>query len=251
MSFADHIISRQSIAVPVYCSGIEDRTIAKILSKSSLTEYDFLALLSDRADGFLEEIAQKAARRTRMHFGNTVTLFTPLYISNHCENVCPYCSFARHHDIVRSHLSLDEIAEEAQRISATGMRHILLLTGEAPSMVPVPYLEKVIRLLRDYFSSVAIEIYPLTTEEYRRLIDAGADALTLYQETYHRERYERLHRGGPKADYLFRLGAPERACESGIRSVTVGALYGLSDWRSDAFFAALHAHYLQQHYPEV
>jgi 2-iminoacetate synthase len=251
MAFAEYLSSWKSFDFDRFTATIDDAAVSRVLRKQTLTEQDFLTLLSEKADRFLEEIARKAAQRTRLHFGNAVMLFTPMYISNHCENVCPYCSFARHHDIVRGHLSLEEIAEEARRICSTGMRHILLLTGEAPAMVPVDHLEGVIRLLRNYFSSVAIEIYPLTGDDYRRLIDAGADSLTLYQETYDRQRYERLHRGGPKADYLFRLGAPERAAESGIRTVTVGALYGLSDWRSDAFYTALHARYLQQHYPAV
>jgi 2-iminoacetate synthase len=174
-----------------------------------------------------------------------------MYISNYCTNVCPYCSFAKHHDIIRSHLSIDAIRQEAKRISDNGIRHILVLTGESPLMVPVSYLEKAIVEIKKHFTSVTIEIYPLTENEYSRLLSAGADALTLYQETYAEHHYRLLHPTGPKADYQFRLDAPERACCAGMRSVTVGALYGLYHWRTDAFFAGLHAAYLQNKFPAV
>ncbi len=251
MSFYKVIDSYRSFDINGYCSSVTRAAIDRILAGSTLSERDFLALLSDAADERLEAMAQKAASLTRLHFGRAVVLFTPMYISNYCDNVCPYCSFAHHHDIVRSHLALQEIEEEAQRISANGIRHILVLTGEAPSKVPIGYLEDAIRVLRNHFSSVAIEIYPLSADNYARVISAGADMLTLYQETYNEPHYVYLHTTGPKADYRFRLDAPERACATGMRAVTVGALYGLYDWRSDAFFAALHAAYLQNKFPAV
>jgi 2-iminoacetate synthase len=226
-------------------------TIERLLASPHLAPDEFPALFTDAADDTLEPIARKAALLTRQHFGNAIILFTPMYISNYCENVCPYCSFACQHNIVRSHLSLPEIEQEAKRISSSGIRHLLVLTGEAPDMVSIDYLEEAVRLLRKYFSSVAIEIYPLTGDGYRRLFAAGADMLTLYQETYNESRYAELHTVGPKADYRFRLDAPERACAAGMRSVTIGALFGLHDWRQEAFATALHAAYLQKKYPAV
>ena len=251
MSFYDRVSEFRDFDIAGFCTKTDAHDVERALNRSSLSDKDFLILLSEQADRFLEPMAQTAAACTRRHFGNAVILFTPMYISNYCENVCPYCSFARQHGIIRSHLSRAEIEAEAKRISESGIRHLLLLTGEAPSMVPVSYLEKVITLLRGYFSSVTIEIYPLSAKDYARLITAGADGLTLYQETYVQPRYEQLHRGGPKADYRFRLDAPERACMNGMRTVTVGALYGLADWRTDAFMTALHAAYLQAKYPSV
>lgn len=251
MSFSSVIDSFHSFSIGDYCASVTNDTVDVILGRSSLSPYDFLALLSDTADSRLETTAQKAARLTKNHFGSTVILFTPMYISNYCDNSCPYCSFAKQHDIIRKHLSLQEIEEEAKKICAGGIRHLLLLTGEAPLKVSVPYLERVITLLRRFFSSISIEIYPLSGDDYARLIVAGADMLTIYQETYDETLYRRLHGKGPKKNYRFRLEAPERACENGIRGVTVGALFGLSDWRSDAFFTALHAAYLQKHYPSV
>jgi 2-iminoacetate synthase len=225
--------------------------VEAILERDTLTEKDYLALLSDAAAPFLEQMAQKADRITRRHFGNVIFIFTPLYISNYCDNSCAYCSFGRQQTIRRRHLSFDEIRAEALRISAGGIRHVLVLTGEARAKATPAYCEGALRILRDYFSSIAIEIYPLTEGEYHDLIGCGADGLTIYQETYEEDRYGMLHSGGPKQDYGFRLEAPERACRQGIRSVTVGALLGLSDPVRDAFSAGLHAAYLQRTFPEV
>jgi 2-iminoacetate synthase len=251
VSFAEIIDSYRSFDIKAYCASVSAESIDLVLSKQSINDLDFLALLSDAADCRLEAMARRSAKLTRRHFGSVIVLFTPMYISNYCDNVCPYCSFSHQRNIVRSHLSLPEIDQEAARISAGGIRHILVLTGESPSKVPVGYLEDAVRLLRRHFSSVAIEIYPLSQTDYARLVDAGADMLTIYQETYDEPRYARLHPAGPKADYRFRLDAPERACAAGMRAVTVGALYGLHEWRFDAFFAGLHAAYLQRRFPSV
>lgn len=251
MSFSEILEQYQTFDIDAFSASITTDTIDRILGKSHITITEYCALLSDAADGRIEQIAQRAAQTTRKQFGSAIILFTPMYISNLCSNSCPYCSFAHHHDIMRTHLSIDEIEIEARRISETGIRHILVLTGEAPKKASPDYLEEAVSLLRRYFSSVAIEIYPLSGEGYRRLVDAGADMLTLYQETYHRETYVRLHKNGPKADYTFRIDAPERGCRAGMRSVTVGALFGLYHWQSDAFHTALHAEFLQKQYPSV
>lgn len=251
MSFFDLVQSLNDLDVDKFCSEVTPQKIKAILSKDYLSEYDFLSLLSDAAEPFLEEIAQKAAVLTSKYFGKTIKIFTPLYISNYCQNKCSYCSFASQHHINRRHLSLDEVRAEAEKISHSGIRHILLLTGEAPSLVTLKYIKDSVELLREYFSSVAIEIYPMTSEAYAELIDAGVDGLTIYQETYNQTLYKKLHTGGPKADYRFRLETPERASAQGIRSVTIGALFGLHNWRSEAFFTASHASFLQKKFPSV
>lgn len=225
--------------------------VAAIIRSDRLTPRDFLALLSDAAEPHLEAIARRAHQLTRQHFGNVIFLFTPLYISNYCRNRCLYCAFAGQHRIRRRHLEPDAIANEARRIAEQGIRHILILTGEDPERATVQYLETAIRVITRHFSAVGIEVYPMDEADYGRLIDAGVDSLTIYQETYHRSLYAELHAGGPKADFNYRLEAPERACRRHIRQVNVGALLGLRPFHTDAFFAALHADYLQRRFPAV
>jgi 2-iminoacetate synthase len=227
-----------------------DKLVA-ILSKDTLSIDDFYHLLSPAASSLLEEMAQKARVITRRHFGSSIFLFTPLYISNICDNRCPYCSFAKQHSIVRSHLSIEEIRQEAECIAETGIRHVLLLTGESRRAASPQYLRSAVEVLRKTFSSISLEVYSLTGDEYQLLVDAGVDGLTIYQETYNRDLYKKLHAGGPKEDYEFRITTPERAAEAGIRSATVGALYGLYDWRTEAFISGLHAYYLQRTYPSL
>lgn len=250
-SFELIVDSYSNFNIEEYCKSITVDKVDRALSKKSLTPEDFLTLISPAADLRLEEMASKASLLTLHHFGRATVLFTPLYISNYCDNICPYCSFSKRHQITRIHLTFEQIEEEAKRISETGIRHILLLTGESRSKTPIDYIEKSVVILKKYFSSIAIEIYPLTEDEYKRLIKAGVDMLTIYQETYNKEKYLKLHKGGPKADYTFRLEAPERACRAGIRAVGIGALYGLYKWEYDAFFTALHASFLQKKFPSV
>jgi 2-iminoacetate synthase len=185
------------------------------------------------------------------HFGRTIQLFIPLYISNYCSNQCLYCGFNRTHAIARRKLTPAQIEGEARAIAATGMQHILLLTGEAPEVTPMEYIEASVRLLKKYFASVAIEIFPVDEASYVRLRQAGADGLTLYQEVYDPEIYRRLHPAGPKADYRWRLDAPERGARAGLRAVNIGALIGLGDPRREVFYGALHARYLDDRYLDV
>ena len=227
------------------------RKIESALAKDNPSDLDFLALLSEAAKDYLEPMARKAEALTRRHFGNSMLIFTPLYISNICDNLCPYCSFARHRRIDRRHLSFDEIRRESVAIAQTGIRHILVLTGESRRLAGPDYLTESIRIVKNEFSTVSLEVYPLTKEEYAGCARAGADALTLYQETYDEAAYAALHQGGPKEDYRFRLDAPERACQAGMRAVTVGALMGLGDPDSEAFFTGMHARYLQKNHPAV
>ncbi|RJP29593.1 MAG: 2-iminoacetate synthase ThiH [Candidatus Omnitrophota bacterium] len=230
---------------------VRDDRITKIINKDSLREEDFLCLLSDAATGFLEQIAVKARNITIKNFGRVICLYAPLYLSNYCENECLYCGFSNRNKIKRKRLSKDELGTEAKAIRDTGIRHILVLTGESRKMSALPYISECIETLREYFTSISIEIYPLESAEYKELINTGADGLAIYQETYDRTRYQELHSGGPKSDYLYRLDAPERACMAGIRSVSIGALLGLSEFRKDIFFTGLHASYLQRKFPSV
>lgn len=236
---------------PAFFTGVTQKDVGLVLAKDRLTVEDYLILLSPAAAGRLEEMARRAQRETRRHFGRTVQLFAPLYVSDYCVNGCVYCGFRRRAGFARRQLSLGEVAREAGIISNMGIKHILLLTGEHPEKAGVAYIADCVRVLKDYFSSVAIEVYALTGEQYEKLAAAGVDGMTMYQEVYQPEIYGRLHPAGPKRDYLFRLNAPERACRAGMRTVTVGALLGLAPWRQEAFFTGLHAAYLQEHYPAV
>ncbi len=225
--------------------------VARALRQDRLSVEDYGALLSPAAADRLEEMAARATWETRKHFGNSVQLFTPLYIANYCENHCVYCGFNCHNRIVRGRLSAAEIEEELQAIAATGLREILLLTGESRHQSGVGYIGEAVRLAARYFSTVSLEIYPLNTDEYAYLHQCGADFVCVYQETYNPDRYEQVHRRGPKRVYPYRFHAQERALRGGMRGVAFGALLGLDDFRSDAFAVGLHAHFLQQKYPRA
>ena len=209
-------------------------------------------LLSEVVDSFLEPLAQKAHALTVQNFGKTMQLYTPLYVSNYCENQCVYCGFnCINTAIERKKLSLEEVDIEARAIAQSGLRHILLLTGESRKYSSVEYIEQCVRILRKYFKSISLEVYSLDEDEYSRLIDAGVDGLTVYQETYDPDRYKELHLAGPKTDFLYRLKTVDRAARAGMRSINIGALLGLSCWRSDVFSAIVHAYYLQRTYPSL
>ncbi|MFZ1985053.1 MAG: 2-iminoacetate synthase ThiH [Desulfatitalea sp.] len=225
--------------------------VERVLVKETLEALDFLTLLSPAAARFLEPMAQKARRLTVQYFGRTIQLFIPLYIANYCVNQCAYCGFNRSHAIERRKLSLAEIEAEARAIAATGMRHLLVLTGEAREVTPMDYIEAAIRLLKKYFASVSIEMFPMQEADYHRLKAAGADGLTLYQEVYDPAIYREVHLAGPKTDYRFRLDAPERGARAGFRAVNIGALLGLGEKRREVFFTGLHAGYLDDRYLET
>ncbi len=232
-------------------AGVSEARVRRALSRDVLSQDDFLTLLSPGAEPFLEAMAQRAHAVTLRQFGRSIQLFTPLYISNFCTNHCTYCSFAATHSFKRDHLDMAQIEGEAKRLATTGLRQILLLTGDARRKASPEYIAEAVRVVSRYFPSVGLEVYAMTTDEYRQMADAGADLLTIYQETYDKELYHNLHPKGPKSDYAFRLDAPARACEAGFRQVAVGALLGLGEPHLDTFRAATHAHQLQARYPEV
>lgn len=225
--------------------------VLRALSRERLYPEDLLALLSPSAKPHLEEMAQKAHRLTVQNFGRSIALFTPLYLANYCNNSCVYCSFNANNQIVRRKLTFYEVEQEGKAIAATGLQHLLLLTGESRQHSGPDYLEACVKRLRPFFASLGIEVYPLEQEEYRRLYEAGVDVLTIFQEAYDEEIYASVHPAGPKRNHRYRLDAPERACRAGIPSVNIGALLGLGEWRDEAFFTALHVEYLQQCYPDV
>ena len=210
---------------------------------------DFKALLSPAAAPFLEEMARKAHGETQRHFGNTVYLFTPLYIANYCENYCIYCGFNCHNHIQRMKLTMEQIQHEMEIIAQSGMEEILILTGESRAQSDVAYIGEACKLARKYFRMVGLEIYPVNTEEYRYLHQCGADYVTVFQETYDTDKYEQLHLLGHKRVWPYRFDAQERALRGGMRGVAFSALLGLSDFRKDALATGLHAYLLQRKYP--
>ncbi len=225
--------------------------VRRALSKDVLSPEDFGALLSPAAAPFLEQMAQRAQAETRKHFGNSVQMFTPLYIANYCENYCIYCGFNCHNKIRRAKLDMAEIERELQAIAASGLQEILLLTGESRSMSPVEYIGEACKLARKYFRVIGIEIYPLNVDEYAYLHECGVDYVTVFQETYNADKYKTLHLGGHKRIFPYRLNAQERALKGGMRGVGFAALLGLSDFRKDAFATGLHAYLLQRKYPHA
>ena len=225
--------------------------VRSALNKDTLSPEDFAALLSPAAFPFLEEMAHKAQHETRKHFGNSVCMFTPLYIANYCENECVYCGFNCKNKIHRARLTYEEIDQELAAIAKTGLKEILILTGESRHMSDVEYIGEALKLARKYFSTIGIEIYPLNSDEYHYLHECGADFVSVYQETYNPVKYEQMHISGPKRVYPYRLNAQERALMGGMRGVAFGALLGLDDFRKDAFASGMHAYFIQQKYPHA
>ena len=227
------------------------KDVRRALEKETCSIEDFKALLSPAAAPFLEEMAQRARHETGKHFGNTVYLFTPLYLANYCENYCVYCGFNCFNHIKRLKLTPEQIEREMQIIAASGMEEILLLTGESRNMSDISYIGEACKLARKYFRMVGLEIYPVNTEEYRYLHECGADYVTVFQETYDLEKYESMHLLGHKRVYPYRFDAQERALRGGMRGVAFSALLGLADFRKDALASALHVYFLQRKYPQA
>lgn len=225
--------------------------VVRALQKNSIGIEDFKALLSPAAEPFLEQMAEKARIETRKHFGNTVYLFTPLYIANYCENYCVYCGFNCYNDIRRMKLTMEQIEHEMKIIADSGMEEILILTGESRSKSDVKYIGEACKLARKYFRMVGIEIYPVNVDDYRYLHECGVDYVTVFQETYDSVRYEQLHLLGHKRVFPYRFEAQERALMGGMRGIACSALLGLSNFRKDALASALHVYYLQRKYPHA
>lgn len=225
--------------------------VKRAINNDSRTPEDFKALLSPAALPFLEEIAQKAQEETRKHFGNSIYMFTPLYIANYCENYCIYCGFNCHNKINRAKLTLEEIDKEMKAIAETGLQEILILTGESKKMSDVRYIGEACKIARKYFKVIGIEVYPMNSDDYAYLHECGVDFVTVFQETYNSDKYETLHLEGHKRIFPYRFYAQERAICGGMRGVGFAALLGLDDFRKDAFATGMHAYLLQRKYPHA
>ena len=225
--------------------------IERALSHETCSIEDFKAFLSPAAAPYLEQMARKAEEITKNHFGNTVYIFTPLYIANYCQNYCIYCGFNCHNKIRRAQLNEEEIEKEMAAIAETGLQEILILTGESKTKSNVEYIGKACEIARKYFKVIGLEVYPMNSDEYAYLHKCGADYVTVFQETYNSDKYETLHLAGHKRIFPYRLNTQERALKGGMRGVGFAALLGLDDFRKDAFATGYHAYLLQRQYPHA
>ena len=225
--------------------------VERALSKDTCNIEDFKALLSPAAAPYLEQMARKAENETKKHFGNTVYIFTPIYIANYCQNYCIYCGFNCYNNIHRKKLSFEEIEHEMKVIADTGMEEILILTGESRKYSDVEYIGESVKIARKYFKNIGIEIYPVNVDEYRYLHECGVDYVTVFQETYNPVKYETLHLLGHKRVWPYRFDAQERALMAGMRGAGFSALLGLDDFRKDALATALHVYYHSRKYPHA
>jgi 2-iminoacetate synthase len=250
-SFSDILDSFNDFDFEEYFQKVSDEDIKSSLQKSSLDIFDFLNLLSKKAQNYLEEMAKIAYNHKIRHFGRVIQLYIPIYVSNYCNSNCKYCGFSKKNRIKRKHLTLDEIEKEAKEIAKGGIKHILLLTGEAKNIANLDYLIDAISVLKKYFDSIAIEVYPMEEAEYKKLVEAGADTLTIYQEVYDKDIYKDVHTSGQKKDYFYRLNTPLRGAKAGFRAVNIGTLFGLGEVKKEAFFSGLHAKYLMDKFINV
>jgi 2-iminoacetate synthase len=218
--------------------------VARALAAPRPSLDDFAALISPAAGGALETLAARAHDLTRRRFGRVIRLFAPLYVSNECINHCAYCGFSRDNPILRVTLTVAEVVREARALAAQGFRNLLLVAGEHPRFVAAPYLADCTRAVREVMPAVSLEVGPMETPDYVPLVDAGAEGLVVYQETYDRGAYAQVHTAGPKKDFDWRLATPERAYAAGFRRLGIGALFGLADWRLEALAVAAHAQWL-------
>lgn len=225
--------------------------VLRALDSKNRSVEDFAALLSPAAKPLLEEIARAAKMETRTRFGNSINIFTPIYIANYCENYCIYCGFNCKNEIRRAKLNEGEIAREMEAIAKTGLREILILTGESRTHSGVEYIGRSCEIARNYFNIVGLEVYPLNSDEYAYMRECGADYVTVFQETYNPNKYATLHLAGHKRIFPYRVNAQERALLGGMRGVGFAALLGLDDFRKDAFATGLHAHLIQRKYPHA
>ena len=228
-----------------------EEDVKRALAKVYTDVEDFAALLSPAALPHLEEIAKKAQKETRKHFGYNIYMFTPLNIANYCEIYCIYCGFNCHNRIRRAKLDREGIEKEMQAIAETGLKEILILTGESRKMSDVSYIGMACEIARKYFNVVGLEVYPMNSDEYAYLHKCGADYVTVFQETYNDEKYETLHLAGHKRVFPYRLNSQERAIMGGMRGVGFAALLGLDDFRKDAFATGMHAYLIQRKYPHA
>ncbi len=245
-----HNLTSKSASLNATLSKITTDDVKKCIQDkfSGFSLNKLITLLSPAAEEELEKLAITAKEITLQRFGKTMQLYAPLYLSSYCINKCLYCGFNTTHKISRKRLSIDEAVSEAETIYDLGFRDLLLVSGEDKSHISIEYLEKLTNILRNKFSTISIEIYPMNRDEYKRLFNAGVDGVTLYQETYDKKIYEKFHQGGPKSSYEKRLFFQEEAAISGMRRLGLGSLLGLSDWRFECLAMGVHAEYLMKKY---
>ena len=237
----------EDIEAAIYAKTAKE--VEAALSKSRLNVEDFMALISPAAAPYLEQMAALSRKYTLQRFGKTIQFYIPLYLTNSCSNHCIYCGFNHTNDLKRIILTEEQIRQEVAAIKQIGdFQHILLVTGENPCDAGADYIEQAIRIVKDHFASISIEVQPLKEEEYRQLAQAGLNAVYCYQETYHKERYKIYHPKGMKSKFDWRLEGFDRMGRAGIHKIGLGVLIGLEDWRTDATFMAMHLRYLQKHY---
>lgn len=224
------------------------KDVEAVLEKDTISLEDFKVLISPASKDFIEPMAKRSHEQTKKRFGNTIQMYSPMYLSNECQNICTYCGFSMTNQIPRKTLTEEEILQEIKYIKSLGYDHILLVTGEAHKTVGVAYLQNAIQLIRKYFSNISIEVQPLRQEEYELLITEGLYGVLVYQETYHKATYKTHHPKGRKSNFDYRLDTPDRLGKAGIHKIGLGALFGLEDWRVDSFYTALHLKYLQKTY---
>lgn len=227
------------------------KEVKSLLEKKEFNLTDFYKLISPSAKKYLEDIVVRAQNITRKRFGNTIKLYVPLYLSNHCQSNCTYCGFSSKNRVKRYTLSLKEVTKELKKIKEMGFDNLLLVTGEAPDIVDIEYLEKVAAVARKYFNSVSIEIYSLDKKGYERLNKAGVEGITIYQETYIKELYNKYHISGIKSDYKKRINTPAKAAKANFRKIGLGILLGLSNWRKDSIYLIHHLYFLMKKYWKV
>lgn len=246
MSFVDVFNSLTSGALAAQSEHATPADVDAALAQRRRNLSDFATLISPVAGRgpYLEEMARRSQQATLKHFGRTIRLFAPLYLSNECINICKYCGFSRDNPILRVTLSLEQVRAEARYLWEEGFRHILLVAGEHPHFVSKRYLRDCVAALRPDWPGISLEVGPLETEDYVALVEAGAEGLVVYQETYDRAVYAAMHTSGPKMNFDWRLETPERAYAAGFKRLGIGALLGLAPWRTEALNVAAHAEYL-------
>ncbi|WP_301743780.1 2-iminoacetate synthase ThiH [uncultured Duncaniella sp.] len=228
--------------------------VRRVLAKARrnvkpLTPEEFAILISPAADAFLEEMAQLSRHYTLERFGNTISMYIPMYVSNACTNKCVYCGFNHDNPFTRTTLTFDQIEDECKAIKDLGpFENLLIVSGEYPSLCGVEYLEKALKRCRPYFHNLTIEVQPMKAAEYERLTHSGLNGVVCFQETYHKEAYKKYHPQGMKSHYAWRLNGFDRMGEAGVHKIGMGVLLGLEDWRADVVMMARHLRYLQKRY---
>ena len=248
MSFAEHIERLDWERIRRKLQETEAPEVERVLGRNAIETDDLPVLFSRAARSYLEELARRSAALTERRFGRVIQLYAPLYVSNECVNDCTYCGFARSLNVPRVTLPPEQALEEARILHAEGFRHILLVSGERRDKVGVSYLSEVAGELKELFDSIAIEVNPMEESSYRQLVEAGIDGLVIYQETYDPELYQQVHPRGPKRHYRHRLDAIEAGGRAGMRSLGIGALFGLGDWQVEAVVLAMHGRYLSRRF---